>query len=392
MAADTLAADTLAADTLLMNLAKDMTGATLAPNLIILKQLATQSNQVFFLYNLTSKHLDFINQAFKEIWNTRKKEVDVKWLIKSVHPDDQTYVEESLREFLEGKANKIIEFRIQLPKEVVKWISLTAYFTSEQEQKAAIIGFAEDITGRKQRDDNSNKFNARKNAVLEILSHDVKGTMAMIQAMNEQIKQEVKKLHNPDLDEYTRIINQLCQNNLKTIHALLNSELIESAEVELIRKRLDMVVTIKQVFNEYQQSNKLLDRKFILDTESDSIYAEVDENLFTQVFNNLIGNALKFTRDEDSITVSIKETANQVQACVRDTGIGIPEKLQASLFDRFTKAKRSGLKGEQPTGLGLSIVKRIIELHGGKIWVESEEHKGTAFYFHFPKMTELKPV
>jgi len=375
-----------------MNLAKGMTGAEIAPNLTILNQLAEQSNQVFFLYSLTSKHLDFINPTFKEIWNTRKKEVDEKWLIKSVHPDDRTYVEESLREFIEGEENKRIEFRILLPKEVVKWISLTAYFIFANEQKNAIIGFAEDITARKKREDNSAKFNARKNAVLEILSHDIKGSLAMIQAMNEQIKEEVKKLHNSDLDEYTRIIGQLCQNNLKMVHALLDSELVESAEVELIRKRLDMVETIKQVFKEYQHSNKLLDRKFILECESDSIYVEVDENLFTQVFNNLIGNALKFTKDGDSITVCLKETKDLVHACVKDNGIGIPEKMQASLFDRFTKARRYGLKGERPTGLGLSIVKRIIELHGGKIWVESEEHKGTSFYFEVPKITELKPV
>jgi len=375
-----------------MNLAKGMTGAEIAPNLTILNQLAEQSNQVFFLYNLTSKHLDFINPTFKEIWNTRKKEVDKEWLIKSVHPDDRTYVEESLREFMAGEDNKRIEFKILLSKEVVKWISLTAYFTSVEDQKATIIGFAEDITGRKKREDNSNKFNARKNAVLEILSHDIKGSLAMIQAMNKQINEEVKKLHNSDLDEYTRIIGELCQNNLKMVHGLLDSELVESAEVELIRQRLDMVDTIKQVFKEYQHSNKLLDRKFILECESDSIYVEVDENLFTQVFNNLIGNSLKFTKDGDSITVCLKETEDLVHACVKDNGIGIPEKMQASLFDRFTKARRYGLKGERPTGLGLSIVKRIIELHGGKIWVESEEHKGTSFYFEVPKITELKPV
>lgn len=375
-----------------MNLAKGMSSEEMAPNITSLNQLAEQSHQVFFLYNLTTKHLDFINPTFQQLWETRKKEVDIKWLIPSVHPDDKTYVEESLREFLEGKESQRIEFRLQLPKEVVKWISLLAYFTYEEEQKKAIIGFAEDITGRKEREDNSAKFNARKNAVLEILSHDVKGSMAMIQAMNTQIKKHVKQLHNPDLEEYTRIIAQLCENNLRMIHALLDSELVESAEVEIIRKRLDMVDTVKQVFNEYKHSDQQLNRTFHLKTESDSIYVEVDENLFTQVFNNLIGNALKFTKDGDNITVSLKESEDQVQASVQDDGIGIPQKLQATLFERFTKARRYGLKGERPSGLGLSIVKRIIELHGGKIWVESEENQGTAFHFKIPKMTELKPV
>ena len=220
----------------------------------------------------------------------------------------------------------------------------------------------------------------------------MKGALAMIQAMNEEIKEKAKKLQDQDLNEYSRIIDQLCKDNIKTIHSLLDSELVESAELELIRKRLDMVDTVKQVFNEYKRSNRLLDRKFTLESASDSIYVEVDENLFAQVFNNLIGNALKFTKDGGCITVSLKENKDTVQACVKDNGIGIPEKLHATLFDRFTKAKRQGLRGERPTGLGLSIVKRIIELHGGKIWVESQENKGTAFYFEIPKMTALKPV
>ena len=375
-----------------MDLTKNMMGAVISPNLNFLNQLAEQANQVFFLYNLVTNRFDFINSYFQDLWNTRKKEVDNKWLLKTVHPDDQTFVEESFRGFIEGNGHKKIEFRILIAQNVVKWVSLAAFFSFEEGQKKTIIGFAEDITARKERENNSLRFNARKNAVLEILSHDMKGALAMIQAMNEEIKEKAKKLQDQDLNEYSRIIDQLCKDNIKTIHSLLDSELVESAELELIRKRLDMVDIIKQVFNEYKRSNRLLDRKFTLESASDSIYVEVDENLFAQVFNNLIGNALKFTKDGGSITVSLKENKDTVLACVKDNGIGIPEKLHAALFDRFTKAKRQGLRGERPTGLGLSIVKRIIELHGGKIWVESQENKGTAFYFEIPKMTALKPV
>ena len=375
-----------------MDLTKNMMGAVISPNLNFLNQLAEQANQVFFLYNLVTNRFDFINSYFQDLWNTRKKEVDNKWLLKTVHPDDQTFVEESFRGFIEGNGHKKIEFRILIAQNVVKWVSLAAFFSFEEGQKKTIIGFAEDITARKERENNSLRFNARKNAVLEILSHDMKGALAMIQAMNEEIKEKAKKLQDPDLNEYSRIIDHLCKDNIKTIHSLLDSELVESAELELIRKRLDMVDIIKQVFNEYKRSNRLLDRKFSLESASDSIYVEVDENLFAQVFNNLIGNALKFTKDGGSITVSLKENKDTVLACVKDNGIGIPEKLHAALFDRFTKAKRQGLRGERPTGLGLSIVKRIIELHGGKIWVESQENKGTAFYFEIPKMTALKPV
>ncbi len=67
-----------------------------------------------------------------------------------------------------------------------------------------------------------------------------------------------------------------------------------------------------------------------------------------------------------------------------DKGIGIPKDLQPVLFERFTKARRPGLKGEETMGLGLSIVKRIVELHQGKVWVESQENKGTTFFIELP--------
>lgn len=365
----------------------------IAPELVVLEQMAAQSNQVFFIYNLTTKHLDFVNPIFKEVWETRKRKIEEKWLLNSVHPDDRDFVLKSFTDFLKSQRSLRMEFRITLPHSGrVKWISLLAYFVIEDGKKKNIIGFADDITARKEREDNSARFNARKNAVLDILSHDLKGSMAMIQMMNRQISEQVKKMNNLDLLEYSRIIGQLCQNNMNLVQSLLESELIESAELEISCKRLDLASIINQIFLEYNHPANQHQRLFNFECEPESVYVEVDENLYGQVFSNLISNAVKFTPEGGEITVCLKEHEDQVQACVRDNGIGIPTGLHNVLFDRFTKARRPGLRGEETTGLGLSIVKKIVELHGGKIWVESEENQGTTFYLTIPKITTLKAV
>lgn len=360
--------------------------------LLALNQLATQSNQAFFLYNLQTKHVDFMNPHFQKMWEVNKEDFNEKSLIDSVHPDDRSFVKESYRDLLRGKSGKRVEFRLLLQNGCVKWLSLLAYYLLDGTRKSSIVVFIEEITARKAREDTSAKYTARKNAVLEILSHDLKGSIAMINTMNGEVREYAKAQGNEQVNEYTRLIGQICRNNLGMIHSLLDTEFLESAAVELVRKRLDLVENIQAVFNEYKHSERLLDRNFHLSSASESVYVEVDEALLTQVFNNLLSNAVKFTRDGGSVTVSLEENKERVLVCVRDDGVGIPRHLQPALFDRFTKARRPGIKGEEATGLGMSIVKRIIELHGGRIWVESEESEGTSVFFSIPKMTKVNPV
>jgi two-component system sensor histidine kinase VicK len=111
----------------------------------------------------------------------------------------------------------------------------------------------------------------------------------------------------------------------------------------------------------------------------------LDDNKFMQVINNLISNAIKFTPDGGEITVALEEKEESVLIKVADTGIGFLEKYHATLFEKFTQTRRTGIKGEPSVGLGMSIVKTIVEWHQGKIWFESQEDKGTTFYIELPK-------
>ena len=104
-----------------------------------------------------------------------------------------------------------------------------------------------------------------------------------------------------------------------------------------------------------------------------------------QVINNLISNSIKFTHDGGIISVSIEDKQDTVLFTVADNGIGIPAKYHDKLFDKFTKARREGLKGEPSTGLGMSIIKTIVEWNDGKIWFDSKENEGTTFYIELPK-------
>ncbi|WP_227006387.1 sensor histidine kinase [Rufibacter latericius] len=111
----------------------------------------------------------------------------------------------------------------------------------------------------------------------------------------------------------------------------------------------------------------------------------MDEYKFSQVVNNLFSNAIKFTEDDGVIAIDLTERDGSVLITVQDDGVGIPEKFQGELFEKFTRARRPGLRGEPTTGLGMSIIKTIVEWHGGTIRFESEEGKGSTFYIELPK-------
>jgi signal transduction histidine kinase len=99
--------------------------------------------------------------------------------------------------------------------------------------------------------------------------------------------------------------------------------------------------------------------------------------------DNLISNAVKFSRDNEHVEIRLRvDDFGQIFIDIKDSGMGIPESMLPYIFDRFSRASRRGLRGEESVGLGLSIVKQIVEKHGGSIEVSSTEKKGTTFTIH----------
>ena len=122
-------------------------------------------------------------------------------------------------------------------------------------------------------------------------------------------------------------------------------------------------------------------------TATDPLFISFDVPKIQQVLNNLIGNAIKFTPENGTLKLKLElDAAQQLQVSVSDTGLGIPKEEQSQIFDKFHQVNRRkiGTRGETGTGLGLSICKNMVTLHGGRIWVESEDGAGSTFVFTLP--------
>lgn len=347
-----------------------------------LAALTESAEHVVFAYDIENRCFLYLNSTFEKIWHKKRKAVldNPHSLVNMVHPEDRAHLLAVYQELVEGVIIKDTEFRIKLRGGTVRWVCLKPHLLEEQ---GLIAGFVNDITQQKQYNDVLKKYSDKKNAVLNILSHDLAGPLGMIHNLSAMLEEDTRA--TGEIHRVISIIEGASKQGVRLIQDFIKQEFLESANVDLIKRRVDLVGAIRETMEQYQQTQQLTQKTFHYHTSSDTIYLELDDSKFMQAINNLISNALKFTPDGGEITVSLEEKESTVLVKVQDTGIGIPGKYHAALFDKFTRARRTGIKGEPSVGLGMSIIKTIVEWHSGHIWFQSEENKGTTFFIEIPK-------
>ncbi|MFC3563385.1 PAS domain-containing sensor histidine kinase [Pedobacter jamesrossensis] len=357
------------------------------PNPELFIQIGNQSRDIFFVFDYNHNVFSYIGPAFESIFEISidKVKENSLCLFNLVHEEDKDHVLDCFNECVEDRISHKYEFRIVCNNDLEKYIRVTTYPLFSNDQLLQISGIAEDVSVAKHNNFHIEKINARKNTALEIVSHDLKEPLAMISLAVSDL------LQNSMLSGQTRVlksltfIKEMCERNVLLIRNLINHEFLKSSEVEIRKERSDLVHDIRDVIGFYQHAELNLFRNFEFISSDEQLYAMIDSMKFMQVINNLISNSIKFTEVNGTIKVSIRDKGSVVLISVSDNGIGIPAHLQPYLFERFSIAMREGLHGEDSWGLGMAIIKTIVELHEGKIWFDSIEHVGSTFYIEIPK-------
>jgi two-component system sensor histidine kinase VicK len=350
-------------------------------------QIGDTASDAYFVFELETNTFQNINPSFEAIWGIPMSSVldSPDLLFDTVHREDIAHVKNCYNSFIDELTAKKCDFRIVSATDGVKYIRLSIYPILNKGKLTKIAGIAEDSSVVKSNIFYMEKINARKNSTLEILAHDLKGPLGMISLLASSIEREASLDGKESILKSVRFIRDMCKRNINLIRSLVNQEFLESTEVNLRKERADLVWEISDVIKNYKNSEEYIAKTFVLTSSHDKLLIEVDSLKFMQVINNLISNSIKFTPDDGVIAVNIEDKRQVVLISVSDNGIGIPQDLHPYLFDKFTRARRKGLKGEDPVGLGMSIIRTIVELHGGKIWFDSEENAGSTFYIELPK-------
>jgi len=213
--------------------------------------------------------------------------------------------------------------------------------------------------------------------IMYMVAHDLRNPISSMVMMSDIL------LSDQQISGENRVllehIKTSCINSLNLVSEMMqsnkNSESLSREPVEIDRI-LNYCVELLQ--HKAQEKNQ----KILLETTP--VTAHVSREKLWRVISNLIANAIKFSPKGKSIRVSMKKKFDKVLILIKDEGIGIPEEIKNKVFEWYTDGKRSGTEGEKPFGMGLAISKQIINAHGGNIWFESEENKGTTFYIEIP--------
>lgn len=251
---------------------------------------------------------------------------------------------------------------------------------------AAIRDITKKIEARKQIEEKNAKLeqlNLSKDRIMSTVVHDLRNPITSIQGLTGILLKDLPELSD-DQELMLKLIIEACEKGQVLIEELLEIAILESDEYHLETKETHLHQYLASVLTHFKQRAEEKGVKLELDIRNDEIVANINHEKFARVIENLVTNALKFTDQPGMVKVASYQNPDETVIEVKDDGIGIPENLKEFIFDKFSKARRLGLKGEKTTGIGMSIVKQIVDLHEGKIWLESEEGRGTTFYISLP--------
>ena len=292
-----------------------------------------------------------------------------------IHPEDKQEAIEKLNEHLEGKTDYFeSEHRMQTKDGNWKWVLGRGRVVKrdKNENPLRVVGVHVDITNKKELDN-------MKSELISTVSHEIRTPLSSVLGFTELLIE--RDLTPEKRNKYLELIHRESNRLKNLINDFLDIQRIETGQ------QLDLAKTeLKPLIEEVVELYEVHDNHwFKINLQDEDCEVVADYNKIKQVVTNLVSNAVKYSKEGTTITISCKEMPEKVKIAVTDQGIGIAQAEQKNLFERFYRSKSSTKNQIEGTGLGLAICKKIIEAHQGEIGVDSKSDHGSTFYFTIPK-------
>lgn len=256
------------------------------------------------------------------------------------------------------------------------------YTKADQHEGIGWIIVMQDVTPYKEMD-------RLKSELIATVSHDLKQPLSVMRGYLDLL--QMKNTFDPSSENFVNMIDRSIQNMRQLIDDLLDLAKIESG-IDLSLEPISLNALIQEVvdINSSTAINKSMN--VVTEIPDELLVVKGEHNRLHQIFNNLIGNAIKYTPPEGEVNVKVEKRGGMVRVSVQDNGLGISPEDQAHIFERFYRVRRPETESIDGTGLGLAIVKSLVEAHQGTIRLESTLGEGSTFFVTLPLGEEDVPV
>jgi len=226
------------------------------------------------------------------------------------------------------------------------------------------------------------RLNQMKSEFLASMSHELRTPLNAIMGFSSLLEEESAGPLNSDQKRYVQHVARAAQHLLDLINDVLDLSRIEAGRIELRRENFRLGDAVHEVISTLRQLAMV--KSIALAAEETAHLLDADRIRVKQILYNLLSNAIKFTPAGGRVDLTVTAEDEILTVAVADTGIGIPFEEQAAIFEKFHQVETESPAAQQGTGLGLAIARRLVEQHGGRIWVESRPGHGSRFAFTLP--------
>lgn len=341
--------------------------------------LAIDAGELATFYYQPESNLFSGNNLLKNWFGLLSEEnLDLSVAIEGILPEERDRVIAAIEKALDKDSDGIyfIEYRIQnkIDKTVRLLQANGRVFYDSMGNPQSLNGTLRDITQQK-------REQQRKDEFMGVVSHELKTPLTSLKAYIQFLQKMPASKENARQHDILEKCLKQTDYMSGMITGFLNVSRLDSGQLHIEKKPFDLRVLFDEIEEEVLISNPT--HEFIFQP-SDRIFVTADRNKISQVLHNLIGNAIKYSAFESSITVDYVITGKNVEINVYDKGIGISDEDQKLIFDRYYRVQDASVRSISGFGIGLYLCKEIIELHNGSISVKSTKNEGTVFSFVLP--------
>ncbi len=228
------------------------------------------------------------------------------------------------------------------------------------------------------------EINDSKDRFFSIIAHDLRSPFVGLIGYSEVLKNDAHSLSKEDVVEYSENLYKIIKSTFYLLENLLNWSLIQTHRMPFKKQKVDLNSVVTTVFQTLEANSKTKKISLFNEVNPES-YIYVDKDMINLMIRNLVSNAIKYSNPHGFVRVYSRPNANGVEIIVEDNGIGIREETIEKLFSMKYNISTMGTANEKGTGLGLMLVKEMVDLHNGEIFIKSEPGLGSSFHIIFPK-------